>query len=72
MSKHTPGPWNAEGPDWAGDFNIAPSSETACVAAAVSNMRPAEEVSANATLIAAAPDLLQALVIHRHSSRSPA
>jgi hypothetical protein len=50
---HTPTPWVAEGPDMFGDYNIVrgDSAEALAVAAVVSNMRPAEEVAANAALI---------------------
>lgn len=58
MSKHTPGPWRAEGPDMFGDFNIIPPDAMLAVAAVVSNLRPAERVAANAAVVAAAPDLL--------------
>lgn len=72
-AQHTPGPWEAIGPDPFGDYTIAPESEVLAVGAsmcggpgtslAVSNMRPPEEVAANASLIAAAPDLLRALTL---------
>lgn len=57
----TPGPWHAEGPDQFGDFNIHHERYRLAVAAVVSNMHPAEEVAANARLIAAAPDMFEAL-----------
>lgn len=65
-SKHTPGPWQSEGPDFFGDFNIilagsAGEHDKRAVAAVVSNLRSEEEVVANAHLIAAAPDMLEAL-----------
>lgn len=56
-SGYTPGPWNADGPDWAGDYNITPPHEAAVVAAVISNVRPASEVEANARLIALAPEM---------------
>lgn len=60
--KHTPGPWNVEGPDWYGDFNIVPSHEALAIGAVVRNgMRDQGETEANARLISAAPDLLEAL-----------
>lgn len=51
MSKHTPGPWTAQpnGAIWVGDTLIS-----------VCAIAP-EEATANANLIAAAPDLLEAL-----------
>lgn len=57
---HTKGPWSAEGPDPFGDYNIHEPSARLAIGAVVSNLRPAKEVSANARLIAAAPDLLEA------------
>lgn len=58
---YTPGPWSAEGPDQFGDYNIHCQHERAVVTAVISNLRPSTEVAANARLIAAAPDLLEAL-----------
>lgn len=55
-NKHTEGPWWAEGPDDFGDYTIAPTYEPLAIGAAISNMRPAEEVAANAQLWAAAPE----------------
>lgn len=60
-AKHTPGPYSAEGPDMFGDYNIFHPADALAVAAVVSNMRPADEVAANAALFSAAPDLLEAL-----------
>lgn len=59
--KFTPGPWRSEGPDEFGDHNIIPPDARLAVAAVVSNLRPAEEVAANACLVAAAPELCEAL-----------
>ena len=59
--KHTIGPWNAEGPDEFGDWNIHPPHQRAVTAAVISNVRDAEEVEANAHLVAAAPEMLAAL-----------
>ena len=58
---HTPGPFWAEGPDEFGDYNILHKGNSLAVAAVVSNMRPPGTVKANADLLAAAPDLLEAL-----------
>lgn len=55
---HTPGPYRAEGPDLFGDYNILHPADSLAVAAVVSNMRPPEEVAANAALFGAAHDLL--------------
>jgi len=63
-TKWTPGPWLAEPADMFGDHNIVLSDgeDRRAVAAVVSNMRDPSEVAANARLIAAAPDMLEALV----------
>jgi hypothetical protein len=59
---HSPGPWTAEGPDEIfGDYNIHEPGVRAAIGAVVSNLRPPEEVAANARLVVAAPDLLSAL-----------
>lgn len=61
-AQHTPGPWHAEGPDeMFGDYNIHEPAVRAAVGAVVSNLRPPEEVAANARLIAAAPEMLAEL-----------
>lgn len=62
--KGTPGPYKAEPVDMFGDYNIVRANcedEVLAIAAVVSNMRPSGEVAANAALVAAAPDLLEAL-----------
>lgn len=65
--QHTAGPWKADNADDTfGDHNITKqdgSEGLSAIAAVVSNGRPAEEVQANANLVAAAPDLLEALEI---------
>lgn len=61
QTKHTPGPWRADGPDGFQDFNILHGGDSLAVAAVISNMREPPEIEANASLIAAAPDLLAAL-----------
>lgn len=58
-AKHTSGPYRAEGPDEFGDYNILHDGDALAVAAVVSNMRPADEVAANASLFGAAPELLE-------------
>lgn len=61
---HTAGPWAASPADMFGDHNIILADQTEdcrAIAAVVSNMRDHAEVSANARLIAAAPELLEAL-----------
>ena len=71
--KHTPGPWEAEGRDIYGadGFSVAEFDGVFIAreadgrlhpsAAGQSIERPDDEVAANARLIAAAPDLLEAL-----------
>lgn len=61
--KHTPGPWRADGPDWAGDFNILHPADSLAIGAVVANLRPPEEVEANAMMAAAAPEMFDALKV---------
>lgn len=49
--QHSELPWHADGPDMFGDYTIQPAGEVLAVAAVVSNMRPPEEVAANAELL---------------------
>ncbi len=56
-TKWTDGPWNIDGPDCFGDFNILCDGDALAIAAVVSNMRPADEVAANAYLLGAAKKL---------------
>lgn len=56
MSKHTPGPWDVN----EGDFGIY-QLETSDQIAEVFSHHPPAELEANARLIAAAPELLEAL-----------
>jgi hypothetical protein len=58
--KHSNGPWTADGPDQFGDYNIHEPGIRVVVAAVISNLRHPEEIAANARLVAAAPDLLEA------------
>lgn len=53
MAEHTPGPWKAE-------YDLVEGPDGAYVAKAIIGV-PREEYLANARLIAAAPDLLEAL-----------
>jgi hypothetical protein len=67
MSSHqraqfTAGPWSAEGPDDFGDFNILHRGDSLAVAAVVSNMRHPHIVSANAMIVASAPELFDMLL----------
>jgi hypothetical protein len=50
----TPLPWRIDGPDQFGDYNILHEGDSLAIGAVVSNMRPPEEVAANAALIVAA------------------
>lgn len=59
--KHTPGPWVAGEPDWCGDYTIESDKAPWAIAAVISNFRTPAVVEANARLIAAVPDLLEAL-----------
>ena len=65
MSKHTPGPWTFG--HWGDDFWVSPDSSglTQKVARVTWGMgEEREEGRENARLIAAAPDLLEALKLH--------
>lgn len=59
--KFTPGPWSQEGPDEFGDHNILHPGDALAIGAVVSNLRKPAETLANAHLIAAAPDLYEAV-----------
>lgn len=61
MTEYSPGPWRSEGPDEFGDYNILHNGDPRAVAVVVSNMRPPDEVRANARLIAAVCGLYEAL-----------
>jgi hypothetical protein len=67
MSKHTPGPWRAFAHDWGigvcSYCEVREYSGDICSAPEVgaNSHRPREQDIANALLIAAAPDLLEAL-----------
>ena len=56
----TPGPWEASNADMFGDHNIQrhDSEDRAAIAAVVSNLRPVEEVAANARAISEVPEIL--------------
>lgn len=63
--QHTPGPWRMTLDDF-GDYTIQPQHEELAIAAVVNGsfknlVGEGEEQKANACLIAAAPDLLEAL-----------
>lgn len=55
MSKHTPGPWSTN------HVGFTHAKNGACIAEVGIDVLPFDEVEANANLIAAAPDLLEAL-----------
>jgi hypothetical protein len=57
----TPGPWEAGPVDMFGDVNITGPEDSRAIAAVISNLRPLGQIVANACLIRAAPDLLEAL-----------
>lgn len=61
-TKHSPLPWTVEGPDMFGDYNILQPGTTLAVGAIVSNLRPPEEVAANAALLVLATSLHHELV----------
>lgn len=64
MSKHTPGPWNiaTEPSGVRARHIVADTYTTVCsFLTSVKNMCEPEEINANARLIAAAPDLLEAV-----------
>lgn len=71
-TKHTPGPWIADLETWAGIVN-APAGT---IAGPVGGSKGAtlDELHANARLIAAAPELLEALdgLMAKLSAKSPA
>lgn len=56
---HTPGPWEAKGPDWYGDYNIAQIGTNPAIGAVVINGRAPDVVMANANLFADAPTILE-------------
>ena len=60
MSKYTPGPWRIGTPPPSGEQTIG-TMRGMMVAVAATGVGMAEETLANARLIAAAPDLLEAL-----------
>ncbi len=59
MDKHTPGPWEVSGPFVRATFTIKRIGKPD-ICNLYKDGIPADEVKANATLIAAAPDLLKA------------
>jgi hypothetical protein len=65
MSKHTPGPWSVS-PPWMG-FSVINGSDDkmvfAIAAGSPEEKRPDDECEANARLIAAAPEMLEALKV---------
>lgn len=66
----TAGLWSVEGPDDFGDYNITHPTDALAVAAVVSNMRPADEVAANADLVGLAsilPNIARELIQAREA-----
>lgn len=63
MSKHTPGPWkvDAMGNVWSADTKVCEMSEHPVIASGCYREKTDDEHRANARLIAAAPELLEAL-----------
>ena len=63
MSKHTPGPWSVDGEVIRGDEQSNGSVSVACIldGAYPYGRRAGKSARANARLIAAAPELLEAL-----------
>ncbi len=73
MSGHTPGPWRWLGPSLIGDHGRRPAILCGGQAGVVTRgedgrLRPIEGDDPNARLIAAAPDLLEALKETYHGS----
>jgi hypothetical protein len=64
MSKHTPGPWKIEH-DYKPYVINAGAGHTICAITGTAAIRP--EAEANARLIAAAPEMLEALKLVRES-----
>jgi hypothetical protein len=59
MAKHTPGEWEV----WGGGLNIRTKNNQKFIACCGASGYDQEELKANARLIAAAPELLEALKI---------
>ena len=62
MTDRTPGLWSIAGPDQFGDYNIHHPGDRLAIGAVVSNMRPADEVAANAEFIVTAVNSHDALL----------
>jgi hypothetical protein len=60
-TKHTPGPWQLWGDEFDEEIDIIRDGQGARMDRTVATVRACREVKANAHLIAAAPDLLDAL-----------
>lgn len=61
MSKHTPGPWSIETSKGWLNASIRPVVMGRVAPFTIAKVLPTEDGAANASLIAAAPDLLEAL-----------
>ena len=62
MSAHTPGPWEAIKPDSVGGYRVYTAGKGYTLIATLGYVRDSAQEAANARLIAAAPDLLAALI----------
>ena len=67
MSKHTLGPWNIENP-WESDFSVIARVGGKIIAKTDNGVIDIGEAEANAHLIVAAPDLLEALKALQHQA----
>lgn len=72
MSKHTPGPWEAVELDGKPVNDPAIMSAKHCVATCWINDIPRKQAAANAVLMAAAPDLLEAILKSDDAHWTPA
>jgi hypothetical protein len=61
MTKHTPGPWQLHGAPGDDAWDVVSSSGESVAEIAVPHGKVSERTKANATLIAAAPQMLEAL-----------
>lgn len=60
-TQHTPGPWYSKVVAWNTGFKIVDETGASIAAYSSAGKRPQAESASNALLIAAAPDLLEAL-----------
>lgn len=69
MSGHTPGPWSLDDNDLRDEAQMVLADRTGCSIADVFLQGRGGECEANARLIAAAPELLDALIRVRDNNR---